>query len=74
MAERIKIHTIAHLPEDLVQAWLQHLRDFDVAHKGCHFEVCADMPDKSLPEMIEIIRVKPATTFETFFMLPDKGK
>lgn len=38
-----KITTVAYLGDDLVQAWLQHLRDFDVAHPGeCHFRVLAD--------------------------------
>jgi hypothetical protein len=35
----VKIFTVAHLPPELRQVWLQHLRDFDTAHPGCHFEV-----------------------------------
>jgi len=62
-----KVHTIAHLPDEFVQAWLQHLRDFDTRHPGCHFEVAADMPDISVPEMVEKIRVEPRLTFEQIF-------
>lgn len=58
-----KIFTIAHLPDDLMHAWLQHLRDFDTTHPGCHFEVCADLPDHSLPEMLELLRLNPDLTF-----------
>jgi hypothetical protein len=63
-----KIFTIAHLPEELVQAWLQHLRDFDVAHPDCHFEVAMDgPPDESLVEMVEKLTVNPELTFTQIF-------
>ncbi|MBO0717860.1 MAG: hypothetical protein J2P55_11070 [Rhizobiales bacterium] len=39
-----KIVTIAHVPEGLEHEWLQYLRDFDIAHPGCHFEVLTDSP------------------------------
>lgn len=59
----MKIFTIAHVPDELANDWLQHLRDFDSAHEGCHFEVAADAPDMSLPEMVEAIRVEPGLSF-----------
>jgi hypothetical protein len=59
----VKIWTIAQLPDELVQAWLQHLRDFDQAHPGCHFDVAADAPELSLAEMVEAVRVDPALSF-----------
>jgi hypothetical protein len=37
-----KIVTVAHIPQGLEHEWLQHLRDFDTAHPGCHFKVLAD--------------------------------
>ena len=55
----VKIFTIAHVPRELEQRWLQHLRDFDTAHPGCHFEVLADAPDATFGEMIEMLRVNP---------------
>jgi hypothetical protein len=54
-----KIYTVAHIPEGLENAWLQHLRDFDQAHPDCHFEIVAQAPDKSVAEIIEILRVNP---------------
>jgi hypothetical protein len=60
----VKVFTIAHVPEELRQAWLQHLRDFDTAHPGCHFEVAIDAPDSSLAEMVEALRVNPEMTFQ----------
>ena len=38
----MKIFTVAEIPDELAQDWLQHLRDFDTAHPGCHFQVVAD--------------------------------
>lgn len=58
-----KIFTLATVPDDLAQAWLQHLRDFDTAHPGCHFEVFADALDMSLAEMVATLTVEPELTF-----------
>jgi hypothetical protein len=54
---------VAHVPDDLVQTWLQHLRDFDTTHPGCHFEVMADAPTMALAQLVEIMRVNPSLTF-----------
>ena len=67
----VKVFTVAHLPEALAQAWLQHLRDFDIAHPGCHFDVAADAPDMSLGEMVEACRLDPALTFAKLFRRDD---
>lgn len=64
----VKIFTVAHVPEDLQQAWLQHLRNFDTAHPGCHFEVGMEGgPDLTMPEMIERLTIEPALTFTEIF-------
>jgi hypothetical protein len=57
----VKIFTLADVPDELAQAWLQHLRDFDTAHDGCHFKV-VNQPtrDMSLGEMIRAIEVDPS--------------
>jgi hypothetical protein len=55
-----KIYTVANVVPGLEKAWLQHLRDFDAANTGCHFEVIADTPNATLPEIIEMLRVKPS--------------
>jgi hypothetical protein len=59
----IKIFTVAHVPEELHKAWLQHLRDFDAAHPECHFEIMADAPKASIAEMVEVLRVSPGLTW-----------
>ena len=59
----VKIFTVAHVPQSLSQAWLQHLRDFDLAHPGCHFEVMADSPGIPLKDMVEMVKVDPALSF-----------
>lgn len=55
-----KVFTIAHMPDDLAHAWLQHLRDFDTAHPGCHFQVVANAPDATMAQMLEALNVVPA--------------
>jgi hypothetical protein len=67
MSERIKIFTVAHVPPDLEKAWLQHLRDFDTAHPGCHFEVGIDGPDEPLESMVDRLTVDPGLTFMKIF-------
>jgi len=69
-----KIFTVAHVKPDLAQAWLQHLRDFDTAHPGCHFEVFADTPNIEMAEVVRLLQVKPGLTFEKFFGLPKEPK
>lgn len=56
----MKILAQGDVPDDLVQAWTQHLRDFDVAHPGCHFEVIMQT-DVIIPvgKMIEMLKVDP---------------
>jgi len=61
----VKIFTVANVPDALTQAWLQHLRDFDAAHPGCHFEVMADAPEATLAEIVDMVRIAPALTFTT---------
>ena len=39
----------------------------DESIPGCYFEVMTDAPDKSLPEMVEMLRVNLALTFEQMF-------
>lgn len=63
----VKIFTVAHVPADLSKAWLQHLRDFDAAHPGCHFEVGIDGPETSITEMVERLQVEPKLSFTKIF-------
>lgn len=35
----MRIACVADVPDELAQEWLQHMRNFDIAHPGCHFEV-----------------------------------
>jgi hypothetical protein len=68
MTEHTKIFTIAHVPPELERAWLQHLRDFDVAHPDCHFQVMVDgPPDATFEEIMEKIRIEPGLTFTEMF-------
>lgn len=56
----VKISTVAHIPDDLAHAWLQHMRDFDTAHPGCHFQVLCDAPSFELGQMIEVLNISPS--------------
>ncbi len=63
----MKIFIRAHIPSELEQKWLQHVRNFDVANPGCHFEVMVDAPDEPIAEMIERLQVEPELTFTQIF-------
>ena len=63
----VKIFTLAHVPEKLQQAWLQHLRDFDTAHPGCHFEVAVEGPDVSFADVLRRLTVEPGLTFTKIY-------
>ena len=63
----MKIFTAADVPDELAKAWLQHLRDFDTAHPGCHFEVIAEAPAMSLTEIVETMRVNPELSVTQVF-------
>jgi hypothetical protein len=65
--DNVKIFTVASVPPELEQVWVQHLRDFDTAHPGCHFEVGIDGPEMSLVEMVQRLQVDPALTFFEIF-------
>ena len=55
----MKIFTISHVPDELANAWLQHLRNFDFDHPGCHFEIGVDAPNMTMRQVIEALKVKP---------------
>jgi hypothetical protein len=64
----MKILAQCEIPDELANAWLQHLRDFDTAHPGCHFEVMMQS-GRTVPvrEMIAELTVAPALTIEQVF-------
>jgi hypothetical protein len=56
----MKIVTIVELPHDLIQSWLQHVRDFDIAHPSkCEFSAIAHAPDMSVKELNDMINTSP---------------
>lgn len=70
----MKIATVADVPDHLAKAWLQHLRDFDTANPGCHFQVTAEAPEMSVSEMINALRVEPKLPTQLVILKRDKGK
>jgi hypothetical protein len=60
----MKILTIADVPDELAQEWLQHLRDFDAAHPGCHFDIAANAPNVSSGAAMEmLLEIEPPFPF-----------
>ena len=55
---KVKIVTVAEVPVEFADAWMQHLRDFDTAHAGCHFRVVAES-DGAVAEAMKMLDVKP---------------
>jgi len=47
---------LGHVPDDLVQKWLQHLRNFDTAHPGVHFAVVMGGGDITMEDMATMLR------------------
>src|SRR5215831_6842276 len=68
--KRVKAFVIADLPQDIAQEFMQYIRDFDTTHKDCHFEIGADAPDASVPEITEILKLNPELKFQDFFLKP----
>ena len=58
-----KTFIIGHLPDGLEKTFIQYIRDFDVAHPGCYFDIVIEAPNKSVIEAIEMLRVDPDFTF-----------
>lgn len=72
---KTKIFTLAQLPTELANAWLQHLRDFDTAHPDCHFEIFADVPNNvSMADAVEMVKVHPDLSFTEIFKRQDGFK
>lgn len=67
MSMKTKIFTVAEVPRGLEHDWLQHLRDFDIAHPGCHFIVAADVLTASMTEMVDMLKIEPGLTFQQIF-------
>ena len=63
----MKVFLIAHLPHELMKPFLQHVRDFDTAHPGCHFEIGGEAPDMPLADMVEALRLDPKLSFTEIF-------
>jgi hypothetical protein len=55
----MKLVIAAEVPDHLAKDWLQHVRDFDARHPGCHFEIAA-ASGMSVAETVEAMRVDPA--------------
>lgn len=48
------------MANELLGPFLQHVRDFDVANPGCHFEIFATAPDLPTEEVRRILeRIDP---------------
>jgi hypothetical protein len=58
----------ATVPDQLLKEWVQHLRDFDIAHEGCHFEIMIDGPDMPIMRMIETLQVNPGFKFADLWL------
>ena len=66
---RTKIFTMAEVPDELAQAWLQHLRDFDTAHADCHFRVLTESDAKQTIEEMrdKLAAISPGFPFQSIF-------
>ena len=51
-----KVFCLGTMPDNLVAEWLQHLRDFDCAHPGCHFETAMGGGSLTADEMEQMLK------------------
>jgi hypothetical protein len=61
----MKLVVTAELPEELAQDFHQHVRDYDAAHPGCHFEIILDAPGLTVRQLVEAMQVDPPLPFQT---------
>jgi hypothetical protein len=66
----MKVFVKADVTPSLIRQFLQHIRDFDIAHPGNHFEICMEGPDITMAEMVAQMRIDPELTFAAFFERP----
>ena len=59
MTARLNLTITAELPAELAKAFLQHLRDFDVRHPGCQFELAGVAADSQLVDIVEAMNIDP---------------
>jgi hypothetical protein len=59
MSDDRTVHVLIHarVPGELVQAFMQHIRDFDVEHhNACHFHINAYAPQHKTHEIERMLR------------------
>jgi hypothetical protein len=56
MSDTITVSLEAKVHADHLHAFIQHIRDFDVLHPGCHFEITAFGTDMPLSEAEAILK------------------
>jgi hypothetical protein len=59
----MRVFVIAKLPDELAKAFLQHVRDFDTAHPGCHFTI-RGQTEMSTDVMVELLKIDPPLPFQ----------
>jgi hypothetical protein len=65
--ERIILFVRADLRANEVQAFLQHLRNFDTTHEGCHLEISPDTPGLSITEILQMMQDDPELTLTKIY-------
>jgi hypothetical protein len=63
----LTVFIVANVPPELLKEFMQHVRNFDAAHPGCHFKIVANAPDMPMSAMIETLRLDPElASLQTF--------
>ena len=58
------IHIKAIVPDALDQEWLQHMRNFDASHAGCHFEIVMESETKTVGDLMRTVDIHPALDWQ----------
>jgi hypothetical protein len=55
-----KVQIAADIPEPLLRTFLQYIRNFDVAHDGCHFGINVAAPGMTVDRIEAVLdEIKP---------------
>lgn len=64
----MRMSVLAEIPDRYAEEWLLHMRAFDLAHLGCHFQLVADAPNLSTESVAEMLKRTPG--FDSVVVVP----
>jgi hypothetical protein len=70
----VKLFIVADVPDALAKTLLQHVRNFDMEHPGCHFKMSMQVPDMDIEQMVEALQIDPPFRYQTIIKKDEAGE